>query len=381
MKNVLLYVSGVTLLLLSIVNVSAAQESFLGVRFNGVSNSKAEKLGFENSEGVYLTSIYKNSTAEKMGLQPFDYIYAVNGKELTEDWDFHDAIENTKPGDETSITYVRQGKTIEQRAIIGTREGTERVHRSSENDPFLGVSQNWHNNSNNRGEGVSVTIVDCSTAEEMGMQDGDLITKVDNIPTYDWHDLGAAIDNREVGDDVQVQFVREAATYTATLPIKSYEETKTGPCAERDEEMEEEEVEEETEEEPIALTAQAPEETTAEPMEVDMSMEDVTEEEAREMKEKKGIDMPIVNDLQIERLNIFPNPSMGIFNLQFELPESGPTSVRLFSAQGRLIYDYQLGEFSGPFQDRIDLTNDFKGIYFLEIRQNTATITQKLILQ
>ena len=378
MKNVLLYVSGVTLLLLSIVNVSIAQEPFLGVRFNGMSNEKAETLGFKNTEGVYLTSIYKNSAAEKMGLKPFDYIYAVNGKELTEDWDFHDAIDATQPGQETTIVYDRQGQTIEGRVAMGTREGTERVHRSSENDPFLGVAQSFHYTSTSRNEGVIVTIVECSTAEEMGMQDGDQILKVDNILAYDWHDLSAAIDNREVGDDIEVQFIRESATYTATLPIKSYEETKTGPCAERDEEREEEEMEEEPMEEPIALAAQPTEE---EPVEVDMSMEDVTEEEAREMKEKKGIDMPIVNDLQIERLNIFPNPSMGIFNLQFDLPESGQTSVRLFSAQGRLIYDYQLGEFSGPFQDRIDLTNDFKGIYFLEIRQNTATITQKLILQ
>ncbi|MEO1711859.1 MAG: PDZ domain-containing protein [Bacteroidota bacterium] len=378
MKKVLLYVSGVTLLLLSIVNVSMAQDPFLGVRFNGVSNEKAEKLGFENTEGVYLTSIYKNSAAEKMGLKPFDYIYAVNGKELTEDWDFHDAIDATQPGQETTITYNRQGQTIEGRVAMGTREDTERVHRSSENDPFLGVVQSFHYTPTSSNDGVIVTIVECSTAEEMGLQDGDQIMKVDNIPTYDWHDLGAAIDNREVGDDIEVQFIRESATFTATLPIKSYQETKTGPCADGEEEMEEEDVEEEPTEEPIALAAQPAEE---DPMEVDMSMEDVTEEEAREMKEKKGIDMPIVNDLQIERLNIFPNPSMGIFNLQFELPESGQTSVRLFSAQGRLIYDYQLGEFSGPFQDRIDLTNDFKGIYFLEIRQNTATITQKLILQ
>ena len=281
MKNVLLYVSGVTLLLLSIVNVSVAQESFLGVRFNGMSNEKAETLGFKNTEGVYLTSIYKNSAAEKMGLKPFDYIYAVNGKELTEDWDFSDAIDATQPGQETTILYDRQGQTIEGRVAMGTREGTERVHRSSENDPFLGVAQSFHYTPTSRNEGVIVTIVECSTAEEMGMQDGDQILKVDNILAYDWHDLSAAIDNREVGDDIEVQFIRESATYTATLPIKSYEETKTGPCANGDLEREEEEMAEEPTEEPIALAAQPTEE---EPMEVDMSMEDVTEEEAREMK-------------------------------------------------------------------------------------------------
>ena len=367
MKNVLLYTGGVLVLLCFNLSFLMAQDdAFLGVQYNHVSNEKAKKLGFENSNGAYLTGIFKNSTADKMGLQPLDYIYQVNGQALSKSNSFHDAFESIQPGDLIQVSFLRNGEAIQKSMPIGTRANTKRVHRSADADPFLGVSQDYSYPSSDPEDGVLVNVVECSTAEEMGIQEGDVVQKIDGYPTYDWHDLGAAIDNREVGDEIEVTFRRNGERFTASLPIKSYEETKNGPCNNEIEKAE-----------PVANAIDEEGEKT----EIDMWMEDVTEAEAVEMKEKKGIDMPVVNDLQIERLNIFPNPSNGIFNLQFELPESGNTLIRLFSAQGRLIYQYELGVFSGPFQDRLDLSNNFKGIYFLEIRQNSNSITQKIIIQ
>lgn len=379
MKNGLLYTTGVLALLLFNGSLSA-QEAFLGIRYNEVSPSKAKKLGFENTHGVYLTSVYTNSTAAAMGLQPFDYIDQINGKALSNNYDLHDAFSSITPGSPVRVGFLRAGQRQEVTRNVGTKAGTERIHRRPEDDPFLGIAESHSGPGNQSSEGVPVNIVDCSTAAEMGLQNGDVVTKIDAFPTLDWHDLTAAINNRAVGEDIEVTFQRANTLYTASLPIKSYQATKQEPCNSA----------EETgntppnpllEEIPVPEGNIEPVPTTQSTDEIDMWMEDVSEEEALEMKEQKGIDMPIVNDLQIARLNVFPNPSTGIFNLQFELPEQGLTNIRLFNAQGRLIYQYDLGQFSGPFQDQINLSNNFKGTYFLEIRQGGASITQKLIVQ
>ena len=91
--------------------------------------------------------------------------------------------------------------------------------------------------------------------------------------------------------------------------------------------------------------------------------------------------MPIINNLEIERLNIFPNPNEGIFNLSFDLPNEGATSIRIFNSSGRLIYQNDMQKFTGRFNERVDLSSKAKGTYFLAVSQNGKTITKKVITQ
>jgi len=112
-----------------------------------------------------------------------------------------------------------------------------------------------------------------------------------------------------------------------------------------------------------------------------IKMEDVTKKEADDMKKKVGVDMPVINNLQIEKLNIFPNPNDGVFNLMFDLPNQGQTSIRIFNSTGSLIYQNDMQQFSGLFKDRIDISNRAKGIYFLAVEQDGKSITKKVILQ
>ena len=352
---------------LLISNLYAQESAFLGIHSNGVSSSKAKQLNFENTEGRYITRIVKNTAAERMGLQPFDYLIGMDGKTFTEDYTLHDALDATQPGASVQVAFIRNGQSQSAIGVLGTRSEADRnSHRPDREDPFLGVAVS-HYNWNEKVEGVKVDITDCSTAQAMGMQDGDVIQQIDNIPIIDWHDVGAAIDNRAVGDPIRVVFKRDNTTFEETLPIMSEYETERAECNEV------------AQEENLAIATPEPEESW-DTETVEVEMENVTIEEAEAMKASKGIDMPVVNNLQIEQLNIFPNPSNGIFNVQFDLPNTGFTTIRLFNSSGRLIYQYDLGEFTGNFSDRVDLTNNYRGTYFLEIRQDDLTLTKKLIV-
>ena len=87
------------------------------------------------------------------------------------------------------------------------------------------------------------------------------------------------------------------------------------------------------------------------------------------------------NTLKFQELKVFPNPSTGIFDLEFDLPEEGRTAVRIYNPNGQAIYFNNLGNFSGRFSDRIDIANSMKGTYFLELSQDDKRLVQKLILQ
>ena len=184
-------------------------------------------------------------------------------------------------------------------------------------------------------------------------------------------------DNMKPGETISVTYLRDGKEMTASTPIKSYGQTYHQNKANKNSHNQSVAVQQKNA--PVQEDADQQEDSDEIITEVDM--EDMTEEEAEEMKEKVGVDMPVVNNLEIEKLNIFPNPNDGIFNLTFDLPNRGQTTIRIFNGVGRLVYQNDMQQFSGKFTDRLDISNRAKGIYFLEVTQDGKSITKKVIFQ
>ena len=93
---------------------SDKDEVFLGINFDEISKTKAQLLGFDNLHGAYITSVIENTAAEKAGLQPFDYLYAIGEYALDDENDLGDVLDRFKAGDETKLHLVRAGKNKSQ---------------------------------------------------------------------------------------------------------------------------------------------------------------------------------------------------------------------------------------------------------------------------
>jgi plastocyanin len=83
----------------------------------------------------------------------------------------------------------------------------------------------------------------------------------------------------------------------------------------------------------------------------------------------------------ISNLDIYPNPSRDIFNVSFTSEDVQDLKVRILNLIGEEIINYNLEQFIGEYTKQIDLTNNAKGIYFLEIETNDGVVNKKLILQ
>ncbi|HIG32571.1 MAG TPA: T9SS type A sorting domain-containing protein, partial [Flavobacteriales bacterium] len=55
--------------------------------------------------------------------------------------------------------------------------------------------------------------------------------------------------------------------------------------------------------------------------------------------------------------------------------------VRILNIVGEELISDNLQEFIGEYTKQIDLSNNAKGLYFLEIETNNGVINKKLILQ
>jgi hypothetical protein len=89
----------------------------------------------------------------------------------------------------------------------------------------------------------------------------------------------------------------------------------------------------------------------------------------------------ISNGKAINNLDIYPNPSKDIFNITFTSIEIQDLKVRVLNVIGEKLISDELEQFIGEYTKQIDLTNNAKGIYFLEIETEAGVINKKLILQ
>ena len=334
-------------------------EAYLGVHYNTVSKKKAQKLNFEKPYGAYLTNIVPNTSAEKNNFKAFDYIYQVDDILFTSSHQaFSQAMDNYKIGDQAKIYFIRDGQPQSKFVTFGNEADAKPIKRKKSQDPFLGINLT-HDKIPNDVVGIPVNISNNSTAQEMGLSDGDIITQINGYPIYDFHDAGTAIDLLEVGEEITVKYLRAGNLLEVSGPIQS--------LAANHQANEQNEI-------------PKPNQQSETPVEVIVEVQDMPKKEAKEMKKELGIKMPFVQNLSIEQLKIFPNPNQGIFNLQFTLPKKGDTSIRVMTSNGKLLFANDLSDFEGDYSQRIDLSNNPAGIYYVMIKQGKFSISKKVII-
>ena len=83
----------------------------------------------------------------------------------------------------------------------------------------------------------------------------------------------------------------------------------------------------------------------------------------------------------IANLDIYPNPSRDVFNISFTSESIQDLKLRVLNVIGEEIVKEELAQFIGEYTKQINLKDNAKGIYFLEIETNDGVINKKLILQ
>lgn len=91
-----------------------------------------------------------------------------------------------------------------------------------------------------------------------------------------------------------------------------------------------------------------------------------------------------VKNLQNDRFEvkqIYPNPTSGIAQLQFELKQAGKVDVVITDMRGRLVKSFDFGQLpAGQHTETLNMEALNSGLYFVEFRSGNTVATQKLIV-
>lgn len=89
----------------------------------------------------------------------------------------------------------------------------------------------------------------------------------------------------------------------------------------------------------------------------------------------------IVNDNSGSTLNVYPNPTTGKLNLDYNGAAAGKVVINVYSITGQKVLNQEFEAVEGFNTYSIDLGTNSRGIYFLELMDQNGRITKKISLE
>lgn len=346
--------------------------AFLGIISDPVTKEKADKLGFDNYYGSYVSRVIRHSAAEKAGIQPFDYLYGIDEYRTGKEQNLSSIIRKYSPGDKAAVQLVRKGQKKKIEVTFGQRSDTkeEDSEKNKCEEAFFGVSA--RNVDSAGGDGVAVNIVSNSSAESMGLKHGDVILRLNGVRMIDWSDVSIAIENMEAGEQIEVEYSRNSQKFKASQAIKSYCDTypQEDQMAEKKENIW---FERYFNKEDRAIKGGSPSLRK-------VSIVTLSSSEINAFNRSYNMSLQSENSLEVQDLKVISTIDDDKCKVQFVLNQEGATLIKIYNHSGRIIYDYDLGKFSGTFQDEVDLAQNDKSFYILEIKQGSKAAARKIVL-
>ena len=199
--------------------------------------------------GVEIQTVTKESAAEKAGLKKGDIIIKIDKEEIESPDDLSEAIQDHKPGDKVTVTFLRDKKEQKITAELGKWKGAtafslgdglnkynyEQMEElkgqlrtiprvtphmnwnwSGDNGPKLGVSVQ----DTDDGKGVTVIEVDeDGNAAKAGIKENDIITEVDGKAVRSTDEIAKLMKENREKPSVKMKLLRSGKVQTVDVKI------------------------------------------------------------------------------------------------------------------------------------------------------------------
>jgi len=195
----------------------------LGVTIQEVNQALADNFGMKNPGGALVSSVQKDSSAAKAGVEPGDVIVKFDGKDITSSAQLPPLVAHVKPGQKVTLDVWRDGKAKTLTATVG--ELTDRTTLAQANGEAaqggkLGVAVRPLSPEERKEadvpNGVVVEEV-AGAAAKAGVRQGDVIIAVNNTPVKSPEQLKELIG--KAGKTVALLIQREDARIFVPVTI------------------------------------------------------------------------------------------------------------------------------------------------------------------
>jgi hypothetical protein len=392
---------------------------FFGVTHEEPSKEKLASLGYQPKGGTIVSNVIGCTAALDAGIQPMDYLYAVNGKTAVGSTGFFCLMHDFLPGESFQIDLLRAGTKKTVTVTLGRRSDACQNETPFPKRGFFGI----RDTESDRQPGVLIEVSTNGPVAQLGLRDGDRLLRINGYPIADYSDL--AVVKRLITDtsNVNFEFTHNGKSFNITgpIPVRQYIpsdwrsnqnvfENSADEMRQAFDDIDFDEIkaeirsavregEQETESainEAMSSMRRAMNSFRSrggnweereeyvytpdiDPSDLDVRVEQPTVDDFLDIEDLE-VRLPQNRDLKVTDFSASPNPSQGEFDLSFNLPTKGETSIVIYSSEGREIYAFDLGEYNGLFNDELDIMRNGPGTYYLLVRQDDQVFVRKIIL-
>ena len=196
-----------------IVEHGTVIRGWLGVYIQNITPEIAAAMKLKTTNGVIVSQVLKDSPAEKAGLQQEDVIQSMNGQPLANSVELSTRIASDSPGSDVVLGILRNGKMLDVTVTLGKlNPKAQELAQGVTTYEDLGLEvanivpelvQKYHLSQDQTG--VVVTAVEQnSIAAEIGIREGDVITKVEEVEVGSSPELQEQVSRFRPGDKIKV---------------------------------------------------------------------------------------------------------------------------------------------------------------------------------
>lgn len=434
------------------------QRPFLGVLLM----EQIEFKEIQEIKHVKVSAVEPGSSAEKAGILPGDIIAQLNDEAIHTTTEFVKAIQTKQIGDKIKITVLREGKKKKFNAVLGEKvmeiqrpfgNGSNMFLDENGDIPnynfrfgpdsitilsprkdsvkicqpfawnngemivnetaFLGVTPymyNLHNeNEAQTKRGIKINVEQGTSAEEMGLLDGDIIVSFNSIPVNSFAELSGEIRNTAAACEVSISILRDGkekeikgtigkkscSNYDDFRIFHDFKGMDEGGNYQYDYEfdMDVQDLEKHMEEllqnldseqlmldqERMRLEEELEKLRFNESVVISIRIDEITAEEKASLNKQANPKLGNENNLSFEHISFYPNPNNGLLNLNFGTAEASMVKIVLYDAKGNTVYLEERTLTDNKYQNTIDISDQPNGAYYLQIIQGGKTYSKKII--
>ena len=188
-----------------IMEYGNVQNGILGISGGALNSTFAEKLGINDTEGIYVDSVVEDSGAEKAGIEKGDIIKEIDNVKVSKFADLTGQIGAKRAGDIVNLTVSKDGrlKTI---PVTLTRNETFTL-------PLVGMVKHAKKEDLKKLKAPNgVKIIQLNDQYESywiknGVKEGAIITSINDTKIYNVDDAQEAVKNRSSYEPLRIELI------------------------------------------------------------------------------------------------------------------------------------------------------------------------------
>lgn len=189
-----------------IMEYGNVQRGILGVEGGELNATASRELGIKQTEGFYISSVSKNSGAERSGLRKGDIIVKLDNQSIATFADLSGYINTKRPNDKVQVTFVRDGNNKTVPVILSKNEFFSTEFKGIELENIDASDKKKFN----LDYGVKIkSISNENLAQYRDELKGNIILSIDNVKAKDIESVSKLLNKKDERQSVRLEMINK----------------------------------------------------------------------------------------------------------------------------------------------------------------------------